>query len=147
MYEMKFNGWFRLWLLISALSIMPISWLAYKNFPNENIDAQWVIEGRKVFNWLALDNKGLLREYSDIIKDYKRIGDSKDSPRLAMLGDDDFVNSVERINAINKKYEMMKLKKFLYTPKYFLYWVVFSTFLLSIGYGINWVLQGFRKGN
>jgi hypothetical protein len=136
------NGWMQAWVLISALSAIPIFWFAYNNYPKENIDLQWAIEGNKIHNSGLFNPK--VRSVESTVNEHKKIGDLVNSPRLNLV-DEEFVDSVKRMNEVNNYYETKKFLRLLYYPKCFVYWVLFSAFLLLIGYSVRWMLRGFKN--
>ena len=151
---MKIGGWLRLWIVLSALWLIPMAILAYDQQPTrEKIISNWSYEGiDAVANRVAqIENYAI--QAHEVSAD---IHEKHPTPSQAI----EWLKKIEAnpvdeqgkltstIAPINEKYErsldQLSNEQARHFGVFFLFWLIPLLLLLIFGISVRWVWRGFR---
>ena len=136
---MKLNGWLRLWVLVSALSLfVVISTGIHLQLPKTKPEGMQQIEVRSTKQTLSLPKSMSHNEIVELIKEHEAQGEMElekqaQIRRLAVMLRVANENTKIRQKNISRWFQLMTT------------WSVSIMLLLLVGYGVGWVKDGFKN--
>lgn len=150
---MRFGGWTRIWIALSVLLGFLVSFIAYEDRPTrERVVSDWVeaasvlisekvtiAENQQLSSYAvrnAYFNKSE-RENLELLKEFE----ISPSEKAELFSSD--------LALINKKYESRLESMFALSAshwgKAFIWWLVISVLIYSVGWTVGWIIRGFHQ--
>lgn len=151
---MKIGGWLRLWIVLSALWLIPMAILAYDQQPTrEKIISNWSYEGiSAVANRVAQIEKYAIQAHevsADIYEEHPTPSQAIEwLKKIEAKPVDDQRKLSSTVAPINEKYErsldQLSNEQARHFGVFFLFWLIPLLLLLIFGTSVRWVWRGFR---
>ena len=146
----RLNGWQRLWVVLSALYLVPVVGITVTMFPKqESLDDSRVYDSiSAVVSYVEKTEKARMSEGAYTIRS-KHYGDLSNDQVIQRLHQkwDGKVDFTTIENEYKQKLEALPAERAKTAGIAFLAWLVPVIAVYMLGLAIGWVIRGFRREN
>jgi len=142
----KLNGWQRLWVLGSSISLLLATLNLYTHFP----EPESITHKTDFIKNLSEKNKKLLvTDDKEARQKTEEVGTDVEMPNKHILSFKKDISDRETISAAREYWSLVTkeadAKRLALIKLYVLLWISISSGIYLLGWSLNWVINGFKK--